>query len=57
MRKILNFASFEAKKFSPSFPFEAKISKSKQSEKFKAKKSKSKKVYGIDTAINVYAVC
>jgi hypothetical protein len=44
MRKILNFASFEAKKFSPSFRFEAKITKSKRSEKFKAKKSeKSKK--------------
>ncbi len=42
--KILNFASFEAKKFSSSFPFEAKITKSKWSEKFKAKKSeKSKK--------------
>jgi hypothetical protein len=38
-RKILYFASFEAKKFSPSFRFEAKITKSKQSEKFKAKKS------------------
>ncbi len=57
MRKILNFASFEAKKLSPSFRFEAKISKSKRSEKFKAKKSKSKKVDCIDTAINVYAVC
>jgi hypothetical protein len=39
MRKILNFASFEAKKFSPSFRFEAKITKAKRSEKFKAKKS------------------
>jgi hypothetical protein len=39
MRKILNFASFEAKKFSPSFCFEAKITISKRSEKFKAKKS------------------
>ncbi len=39
MRKILNFASYEAKKFSPSFRFEAKITKSKRSEKFKAKKS------------------
>jgi hypothetical protein len=44
MRKILNFASFEAKKFSPSFCFEAKITKSKRSEKCKAKKrEKSKK--------------
>jgi hypothetical protein len=34
MRKILNFASFEAKKFSPSFRFEAKITKVKRSEKF-----------------------
>jgi hypothetical protein len=40
MRIILNFASFEAKKFSPLFCFEAKITKSKQSEKFKAKKAK-----------------
>jgi hypothetical protein len=43
MRKILNFASFEAKKFSPSFCFEAKITKSKRSEKFKAKKAKKAK--------------
>ncbi len=44
MRNILDFASFEAKKFPPSFCFEAKITKSKWSEKFKAKKSeKSKK--------------
>ncbi len=42
MRKILNFASFEAKKISPSFRFEAKITKSKRSEKFKAKKSDKK---------------
>jgi hypothetical protein len=34
MRKILNFASFEAKKFR----FKVKISKSKRSKKFKAKK-------------------
>jgi hypothetical protein len=31
MQKILNIASFEAKKFSPSFWFEAKITKSKPS--------------------------
>jgi hypothetical protein len=43
MRKILNFASFEAKKFSPSFRFEAKITKSKRREKFKAKKSEKKR--------------
>jgi hypothetical protein len=42
-RKILNFASFEAKKFSPSFRFEAKITKSKRSEKFKAKKREKKR--------------
>ncbi len=42
MRKILNFASFEAKKFSPSFCFEAKITKMKRSEKFKAKKQRKK---------------
>jgi hypothetical protein len=42
MRKILNFASFEAKKFSPSFRFEAKITQSKRSEKFKVKKSEKK---------------
>ncbi len=30
MRKILNFASFEAKKFSPSFRFEAIITKAKK---------------------------
>ncbi len=42
MRKILNFASFEAKKFSPLFRFEAKITKSKRSEKFKAKKAKKR---------------
>jgi hypothetical protein len=41
--KILNFASFEAKKFSPSFRFEVKITKSKRSEKFKAKKAKNLK--------------
>ncbi len=38
MWKILNFASFEAKKFSPTFRFETKITKSKRSEKCKAKK-------------------
>ncbi len=43
MRKILNFASLEAKKFSPLFRFEAKITKSKRSEKFKTKKTKKKK--------------
>jgi hypothetical protein len=42
MRKILNFASFESKKFSPSFCYEAKIIKSKRSEKFKAKKNEKK---------------
>jgi hypothetical protein len=40
MRKVLNFASFDAKKFSPSF--EAKITKWKRSKKFKAKKSEKK---------------
>jgi hypothetical protein len=40
MRKILNFASFEAKKFSPPFRLEAKITKLKRSEKFKVEKSK-----------------
>ncbi len=43
MRKILNFASFEAKKFSPLFRFEVKITKSKWSKKFKAKKSENKR--------------
>jgi hypothetical protein len=43
MRKILNFASFEAKKFSPSFRFEVKITKSKRSKKFKVKKTKKSK--------------
>ncbi len=43
MQKILNFASFEAKKFSPSFCFEAKITKSKRSEKFEAKKKQKKR--------------
>jgi hypothetical protein len=38
MRKILNFASFEAK-FSPSFRFEAKITKAKRSEKKRKKRS------------------
>jgi hypothetical protein len=42
MRKILNFASFEAKNFSPSFCFEAKITKLKQSKIFEGKKSKKK---------------
>jgi hypothetical protein len=42
MRKILNFASFEAKKLSPLFRFEAKITKSKRSEKFEAKISEKK---------------
>ncbi len=37
--KVNGFASFEAKKFSPSFRLEAKITKSKRREKFKAKKS------------------
>ncbi len=40
MQKILNFASFEAKKLSPWFRFEAKITKLKRNEKFTAKKSK-----------------
>jgi hypothetical protein len=44
MRKKMNFSSFEAKKFSPSFRFEAKITKSNQSEKFKAKKSEKRDV-------------
>jgi hypothetical protein len=43
LRKILNFASFEAQKFSPSFCFKAKIIKSKQSEIFKEKKAKKSK--------------
>ncbi len=43
MRKILNFASFEAKKFSPSFRFKAKITKSKRSEKKRKKAKKSEK--------------
>jgi hypothetical protein len=38
--KVNGFASFEAKKFSPSFRFEAKITKSKRREKLKAKKAK-----------------
>jgi hypothetical protein len=42
MQKILNFASFEAKKFSPSSRFEAKITKSKRSEKLKEQKSQKK---------------
>jgi len=37
------FVSFEAKKFSPLIRFEAKITKSKRSEKFKAKRSKKKR--------------
>jgi hypothetical protein len=43
MRKILNFASFEAKKFSPSFRFEVKITESKRNEKFKAEKREKKR--------------
>jgi hypothetical protein len=43
MRKILNFASIEAKKFSLSFCLEAKITKSKRSEKLKRKKQKKAK--------------
>jgi hypothetical protein len=37
------FVSFEAKKFSPLIRFEAKITKSKRSEKFKAKRSEKKR--------------
>jgi hypothetical protein len=37
---VNSFASFEKKIFFPSFRFKAKITKSKQSEKFKAKKTK-----------------
>jgi hypothetical protein len=37
------FASFEVKKFYPSFRFEAKITKSKRSKKFKTKKSEKKR--------------
>ncbi len=60
MRKILNFASVEAKKFSPLFCFEAKITKLKRSEKFKAKKSqksqkKMKKSEKID--VNFASLC
>jgi hypothetical protein len=44
MRKILIFASFEAQKFSPSFRFEVKITKSKRSKKFKAKKSEKSEI-------------
>jgi hypothetical protein len=40
--KNIEFASFEAKKFSPLFSFEAKITKSKRSEKFKAKKNEKR---------------
>jgi hypothetical protein len=43
MPKILNFAPFEAKKFSPSFRLEAKNTKLKRSEKFKAKNSEKNK--------------
>jgi hypothetical protein len=43
MQKILNFASFEAKKFSPSFRFEAKITKPKRRKKLKVKKAKKEK--------------
>jgi hypothetical protein len=55
----LNFASFEAKKFFPSFRFEAKITKSKRREKFKVKKSKksekSEKSKKID--LNLASLC
>jgi hypothetical protein len=44
MQKILNLASFEAKKFSPALRFEAKITKSKRSEKFKVKKSEKNRL-------------
>jgi hypothetical protein len=37
--KNIEFSSFEAKKFSPSLRFEAKITKLKRSKKFKLKKS------------------
>jgi hypothetical protein len=37
--KMNGFVSFVAKKFPPSFRFEAKITKSKRSEKFKTKRS------------------
>jgi hypothetical protein len=37
---VNGFVTFEAKKFSPSFRFKAKITKSKRGEKFKAKRSK-----------------
>jgi hypothetical protein len=40
---VNRFVSFEAKKFSTSFPFEAKITKSKLSEKFKTKRSEKKR--------------
>jgi hypothetical protein len=43
MRKILNFASFEAKKFFPSFRFEAKITKSKRAKNLNKKVKKAKK--------------
>ncbi len=43
IRKILNFASFEAKKFSPSFRFEAKITKSDEAKNLKRKKQKNAK--------------
>ncbi len=42
MQKILNFASFEAKKFPPRFASKRKLLNQSE-EKFKAKKSKKKK--------------
>jgi hypothetical protein len=43
MLKILNFASFEAKKFSPSFRFEAKILNRSKATNLKQKKLKQAK--------------
>ncbi len=43
MWTIINFASFEAKKFSPSLRFEAKITKSKRSKNLKQKSKKKRK--------------
>ena len=57
MRKILNFASFEAKKFSPSFRFQAKITKSKRSEKFKAKKAKKSEKKSEKIDLNFALLC
>jgi hypothetical protein len=39
MRKIFNFASFEAKKFSPLFRFEAKITNRSEAKNLKRKKA------------------